>query len=111
MRYLKRLILAVLIYLALYLPFIAVLQALTGTDLTADFRILSSHDASIEIQSRDWNGILIEVQEAQARVFAEAYDPAGSGRTYTETDEIIETDIPDTEEKAKAYDIIMGVNE
>ena len=40
--------------------------------LTADFRILSSHDASIEIQSRDWNGILAEVQEAQARVFAEA---------------------------------------
>lgn len=28
-----------------------------------------------------------------------------------ETDEPIETDIPETEEKAKAYDIIMGVNE
>ncbi|WP_418932432.1 hypothetical protein [Hominenteromicrobium sp.] len=39
MRYLKRLILAVLIYLALYLPFIAVLQALTGTDLTAAFSV------------------------------------------------------------------------
>lgn len=40
--------------------------------LTADFRILSSHDASVEIQSRDWNGILVEVQEAQTQVFAEA---------------------------------------
>lgn len=40
--------------------------------LTADFRILSSHDASIEIKSRDWNGILVEVQEAQTRIFAEA---------------------------------------
>ena len=40
--------------------------------LTADFWILSSHDASIEIKSRDWNGILVEVQEAQTRIFAEA---------------------------------------
>lgn len=39
MRFLKRLILAVLIYLAVYLPFIAVLQALTGTDLTAAFSV------------------------------------------------------------------------
>ena len=50
-------------------------------------------------------------QDSTGAVYSEAYDPAGSGRTYTETDEIIETDIPDTEEKAKAYDIIMGVNE
>ena len=39
MRYLKRLILAVLIYMAVYLPFIAILQALTGTDLTAAFSV------------------------------------------------------------------------
>jgi len=39
MRYLKRLILAVLIYMAVYLPFIAVLQAVTGTDLTAAFSV------------------------------------------------------------------------
>ena len=50
-------------------------------------------------------------QNGTGAVYSEAYDPVGSGRTYTETDEIIETDIPDTEEKAKAYDIIMGVNE
>ena len=30
---------------------------------------------------------------------------------YSETDEIIETDMTETEEKAQAYDIIMGVNE
>lgn len=35
----KRLILAVLIYMAVYLPFIAVLQSLTGTDLTAAFSV------------------------------------------------------------------------
>lgn len=50
-------------------------------------------------------------QDGTGAAYAEAYDPSDSGRTYTETDEIIETDIPDTEEKAKAYDIIMGVNE
>lgn len=40
--------------------------------LTADFQILASHDASVEIKSRDWNGILIEAQEAQIQIFAEA---------------------------------------
>ena len=50
-------------------------------------------------------------QDGTGAVYAEAYDPADSGRTYTETEESIETDIPDTEDKAKAYDIIMGVNE
>ena len=39
MRYLKRLILAVLIYMAVYLPFIAILQAISGTDLTAAFSV------------------------------------------------------------------------
>lgn len=50
-------------------------------------------------------------QDGTGNIYSEAVDPAGIGRTYTETDEIIETDIPDMEEKAKAYDIIMGVNE
>ena len=39
MRYLKRLIMAVLIYIAIYLPFIAILQALTGYDYTAAYAI------------------------------------------------------------------------
>ena len=50
-------------------------------------------------------------QDGTGAVYSEAYDPVDSGRTYTETDEIIETDIPDTEQKAMAYDIIMGVSE
>lgn len=41
--------------------------------------------------------------------YAEAIDPAGSGRTYTETDDLIESD-PD-KIKAAAYDILMGVAE
>lgn len=50
-------------------------------------------------------------QDGTRAVYAEAYDPVGSGRTYTETEESIETDMTETEEKAQAYDIIMGVNE
>lgn len=42
--------------------------------------------------------------------YSEAIDPAELGRVYTETDETIET-MSETEEKAKAYDIIMGVSE
>ena len=50
-------------------------------------------------------------QDGTGAVYSEAYDPADSGRTYTETEESIETDMTETEEKAKAYDIIMGVSE
>ena len=50
-------------------------------------------------------------QDGTGAVYAEAYDLVDSGRTYTETEESIETDMTETEEKAKAYDIIMGVNE
>ena len=39
--------------------------------------------------------------------YSEAIDPAGSGRTYTETDDLIESD-PD-KIKAEAYDILTGV--
>ena len=39
MRWLKRLITSVLIYIAIYLPFIAILQALTGYDFTAAYSI------------------------------------------------------------------------
>ena len=42
--------------------------------------------------------------------YAEAIDPADSGRTYTETDVPIEgTAMTETEEKAAAYDILTGV--
>ena len=50
-------------------------------------------------------------QDGTGAVYSEAYDPVDSGRTYTETEESIETDMTETEEKAKAYDIIMGVSE
>ena len=37
MRYLKRLVTSVLIYVAVYLPFIAILQAVSGGDFTAAY--------------------------------------------------------------------------
>ena len=45
--------------------------------------------------------------------YSEAWDPEGSGRTYTETDEKIEEKsfLSETEEKAAAFDILMGVSE
>lgn len=43
--------------------------------------------------------------------YGEAIDPAEFDRQYTETDELIESDMTETEEKAKAYDVLMGVAE
>ena len=43
--------------------------------------------------------------------YSEAIDPAELNRQYTETDEPIESDMTETEEKARAYDILMGVSE
>lgn len=44
--------------------------------------------------------------------YSEAWDPEGSGRTYTETGEKIEeVFLSETEEKAAAFDILMGVSE
>ena len=41
--------------------------------------------------------------------YSEAWDLDGSGRTYTETDERIkEASLSETEEKAEAFDILMG---
>ena len=42
--------------------------------------------------------------------YGEAIDPAEFNRQYTETDEPIE-DMTETEQKALAYDILMGVSE
>ena len=39
--------------------------------------------------------------------YEEAIDPAGSGRTYTETDDLIDSD--PYKIKAEAYDILTGV--
>lgn len=44
--------------------------------------------------------------------YGEAIDPAELNRQYTETDEPIEDEeLTETEEKARAYDILMGVSE
>lgn len=44
--------------------------------------------------------------------YSEAVDPAEFGRTYTEGDVMPEvSSMTETEEKAMAYDILMGVTE
>lgn len=44
--------------------------------------------------------------------YMEAVDPAELNRQYTETDESIASEeLSEVEEKAKAYDILMGVTE
>ena len=50
--------------------------------------------------------------ERDGNKYSEAWDPEESGRTYTETDEKIEEAfLSETEEKAAAFDILMGVSE
>ena len=47
--------------------------------------------------------------ERDSHKYSEAWDPEGSVRTYTETDEKIEeTFLSETEEKAAASDVLMG---
>lgn len=52
------------------------------------------------------SGYMVEREGAR---YAEAIDPAEFGRVYTETDEPIEHGMTEIEEKAKAYDILVGV--
>ena len=55
------------------------------------------------------SGYMIERDGAK---YSGAWDPEGSGRTYTETDEKIEESfLSENEEKAAAFDILMGVSE
>lgn len=53
------------------------------------------------------NGYMVERDGVR---YAEAVDPAEFNRQYTETDELVEV-MDETEEKALAYDILMGVAE
>jgi hypothetical protein len=48
--------------------------------------------------------------ERDGVLYSEAIDPAEFNRQYTETDEPIDTDMTETEEKARAYDILAGVS-
>lgn len=54
------------------------------------------------------SGFMVECDGVR---YEEAIDPAELNRRYTETDEPIEPDMTEIEEKAKAYDILMGVSE
>ena len=51
--------------------------------------------------------------ERDSHKYSEAWDPEGNVRTYTETDEKIEEKsfLSETEEKAAAFDVLMGVSE
>ena len=46
-------------------------------------------------------------QDGTGAIYAEAYDPADSGRTYTETEELIEGET-DTEDYKTAFEILTG---
>ena len=48
MRFLKRILISVLIYEAIFLPFVAVLQAVTGGDYTAAYTV-GGAAASVEL--------------------------------------------------------------
>lgn len=52
------------------------------------------------------SGYMIK-QDGTDAVYSEAVDPANSGRTYTETDEIIEGET-DTEDYKTAFEILTG---
>lgn len=54
------------------------------------------------------SGFLVEREGVR---YSEAIDPAELGRTYTETEIPVDPGLSETEEKAKAYDILMGVAE
>lgn len=54
------------------------------------------------------SGFLVEREGVR---YYEAIDPAELGRTYTETGIPVDPRLSETEEKAKAYDILMGVAE
>lgn len=52
------------------------------------------------------------VQNETGHVYDEAIDVENSGYTYSESEEYIEgEELTETEEKAAAYDVLMGVKE
>lgn len=57
-------------------------------------------------------GFLLLQNETGAK-YADPIDAVPCAYTYTETDELIESEeeMTEVEEKAKAYDILMGVSE
>ena len=58
-----------------------------------------------------YSDIGMKIERNGAR-YTEAIDPLNSNRKYTETNEPIEVEpLNELEEKAQAYDILMGVSE
>lgn len=41
--------------------------------------------------------------------YYEAIDSIDSGRSYAESNTLLDSELTETEEKAKAYDVLMGV--
>lgn len=64
-------------------------------------------DSKAFIKTYSNSGYMVERDGVR---YSEAIDPTESNRQYTETDELVEA-IDETEEKALAYDILMGVAE
>lgn len=69
----------------------------------------------IRTEVLDWQSFVVTASDSGYMIerdgykYSEAWDPEGSGRTYTETDEKIEeVFVSETEEKAAAFDILMG---
>lgn len=62
------------------------------------------------VLNRTFSDIGMKIEREGVR-YDEAIDPAELERVYTETDEPIEGEMSEIEEKAMAYDILMGVSE
>ena len=73
--------------------------------------MIKTEDMSINgkrfVRTYSNTGFMVEREGVR---YAEAIDPAEFNRQYTETEEMIEG-LTDTQHKALAYDILMGVTE
>ena len=81
MRFLKRLIISVLIYIGVYLPFIAVLQAVSGGDYTAAYSV-GGIVSAVELAL----GSIIKITENKLiKKDGESYDGHNVDRGVTDT--------------------------
>lgn len=73
--------------------------------------MIKTEDMSINgkrfVRTYSNTGFMVEREGVR---YAEAIDPAELNRQYTETEEVI-AGLTDTQQKALAYDILMGVAE
>lgn len=73
--------------------------------------MIKTEDMSINgkrfVRTYSNTGFMVEREGVR---YAEAIDPAEFNRQYTETEEMI-AGLTDTQQKALAYDILMGVTE